>query len=539
MSSYAMRDLGGGTPGGLLAARASQAPDKAALVFHGTEITYRQLDDAASSVASALIGLGLQPGEAVSVFMSNRLECVVAFFGIGRAGLRSVPVNTAYKGSFLDFAIDHSESKAVITESRLGGPIAELDALPKNVASVIYVDGQPEHLPRGDVTIHDWADLLAKTEILSEFPPVGPGFISSIGYTSGTTGRSKGVLSPALQAVMHASESAVAMGTSSQDRLYTCLPLFHGAAFAGTCLHAIYAGATACLSARFTASGYWDEIRDTGATQFNALGSIIPMLMAQPESDRDKDHAVKRVFAAPAPPDMLYRFEERYGIQIIEGYGLTEIKNVIYNPVDRRKVGSMGLPTASSVVEIHDDEGRQVSAGQVGEIVYRPRIPNVMFKGYHRDPEATLATMTDLWWHTGDLGATDEDGYFYFVDRKKDALRRRGENISSQEVETTLVTFPGVFDAAAVGAKSELGEQEVLAVVEVADPASFDFEALYRHCDKALPHFMVPRYYRVAAAMSIARTPTGKIRKVELRDEGVTEETWDADAAGLKPTRNL
>ncbi|MDQ6696540.1 MAG: AMP-binding protein [Actinomycetota bacterium] len=539
MSSYAMRDLGGGTAGGLLAARANQAPDKAALVFGGSETSYRQLDDAASAVASSLLGLGLQPGDAVSVFMSNRPECLIASFAIGRAGLRLVPVNTAYKGAFLDFAIDHSESRAIITESLLGGPLADLEGLPKCVAAVAYVDGRPDRLPFGDVAIHDWDELLTPSVLLTEFPPVGPDYISSIGYTSGTTGRSKGVLSPALQGVMHAAESAVAMGTTSQDRLYTCLPLFHGAAFAGTCLHAIYAGATACLSPRFTASGFWDEIRDTGATQFNALGSIIPMLMAQPASDRDRDHAVRRVFAAPAPPDMLYRFEERYGIHIVEGYGLTEVKNIMYNPLGRRKVGSMGTPTASSIVEIHDEGGRPVPAGQVGEIVYRPRVPDVMFKGYHRDPEATLATMGDLWWHTGDLGATDEDGYFYFVDRKKDALRRRGENISSQEVEATIVSFPGVFDAAAIGARSDLGEQEVLAVLEVADPGSFDIEALFRHCDNALPHFMVPRYFRIAPAMSIARTPTGKIRKVELREEGVTEQTWDADAAGLKPTRNF
>lgn len=537
MGTNDLRDLGGGTAGGLLAARAAAAPEHAAIVFQGAEITYGQLDEAASHIASALISLGLQPGDAVSVFMSNRPEFLTTLFGVARAGLRHVPINTAYKGTFLEFAIDHSDSRAIITETRLAEPLGELGSLPKAVTSVIYVDGLPDRLPDGDVGIHSLDDLLARTEVSTELPVVSPGDIAGIGYTSGTTGRSKGALSPALQGLVHARELAVAMGTTTHDRLYTCLPLFHGAALAGGCIHAIYAGATFCLSPRFSASRFWAEIRETGATQFNALGSIIPMLLAQPPSPQDRDHSVGNVFAAPAPLDVLYRFEARFGVHIVEGYGLTEIKNVMYNPREGRKVGSMGRPTASSIVEVHDETGTQVPPGAVGEIVYRPRMANVMTKGYHRDPEATVAAMSDLWWHTGDLGTVDHDGFFYFMDRKKDAMRRRGENISSQEVEALLAQFPGIVEAAAVGVSSDLGESEVMAVCEVADASSFDFEALFRHCDKTMPHFMVPRYYRVSS--NLPRTTTGKVRKAALREEGVTVETWDSDAAGMRATRNL
>jgi len=532
-----LRDLGGGTAGGLLAARATAAPEHTAVLFEGTEITYRQLDEAGSHIASALISLGLEPGDAVSVFMSNRPEFLTTLFGVARAGLRHVPINTAYKGTFLEYAIDHSDSRAIITETRLAGPIAELGPLPKAVANVIYVDGPPDRPPESDAAVHSLQDLLAKSDAITELPVVGPGDIAGIGYTSGTTGRSKGSLGPALQGLVHASELSVAMGTTTGDRVYTCLPLFHGAALAGGLIHAIYAGATFCLSPRFSASRFWDEIRETGATQFNALGSIIPMLLAQPPSPRDREHDVDRVFAAPAPPDVLYRFEARFGVHIVEGYGLTEIKNVMYNPREGRKVGSLGKPTASSIVEVHDETGVQVPPGVVGEIVYRPRMANVMTKGYHRDPEATVAAMSDLWWHTGDLGTVDHDGFFYFMDRKKDAMRRRGENISSQEVETLLMQFPGILEAAAVGVSSDLGESEVMAVCEVADATSFDFEALFRHCDKTMPHFMVPRYYRVAP--DLPRTPTGKVRKAALREEGVTTATWDAEASGLRASRNL
>lgn len=537
MSSRHLGDLAEGNGAALLAARAAAAPDRALLVFEGSSFTYRQVDEATSQVARALIGLGLQPGDAVSVFMSNRPEFLFAVWGIGRAGLRFVPINTAYKGSFLEYVIDHSESKAVITETGLTASIADLGQLPSQVVDVICLGRSPEREPSGDVALHEWTDFLASAKADVQFPAVAPGDVAAIGYTSGTTGRSKGVLSPALQGLVHAREAAVAMGTTSSDRVFTCLPLFHGAALSGACLSAVYAGATVCLSARFSASRFWDEVRHCGATQFQALGSILPMLLAQPPSPRDREHAVTRVFAAPAPAEVLYRFEERFGVHIVEGYGSTETKNISYNPLAGRRVGSFGKPTPTSIIEIHDELGRPVPAGEVGEIVYRPRVANVMTKGYHRDPEATVAAMTDLWWHTGDLGYVDQDGFFYFVDRKKDALRRRGENISSQEVEAALMSFAGVLDAAVVGARSELGEDEVLAVVEVADPASFDLTALFGHCDRTLPRFMVPRFYRFATQMP--RTPNGKVRKVELRQQGVTEDTWDAHAAGLRPTRTV
>jgi carnitine-CoA ligase len=230
---------------------------------------------------------------------------------------------------------------------------------------------------------------------------------------------------------------------------------------------------------------------------------------------------------------VLTAVEERFGVHVVEGYGLTEIKTIVFNPISARKVGSMGLPSATTELEVHDELGLPVGPGHVGEIVYRPRTANIMFHGYHRNPEATVETSRDLWWHTGDLGHTDEDGYFYFVDRKKDALRRRGENVSSQEVENVLADHPAVVEAAAVGVPSELGEQEIMAVL-VAEP-DLDLKDLFAHCDRALPHFMVPRYFRVVDAMPV--TPTGKIRKATLREERRPADVWDAEAEGLTPTR--
>jgi crotonobetaine/carnitine-CoA ligase len=528
-------DVADSTVGGLIAARAAAHPDKLALVFDDTELTYGGLDAAVTTVGRGLLALGGIPGSSVGIFLPNRPEYLLTWLGAARAGLVEVPVNTAYKGSFLDHALRSTDVRILVTEAALLELVADLPEQPETLKTVVLLDdAAPRRIPRG-IEVRTWSELLAASDQATELPGVTPQDPVAIMLTSGTTGRSKGVVYPNRMQVVAARECAAQMGTTLDERLYTCLPLFHGAAQINISLHGFYTGATVVLGSRFSASRFWDEIRIHRVTQFNALGSILPALLAQPPSDRDRDHDAKKAFAAPAPPQVLHPFEERFGVHIVEGYGLTEIKNVLYNPLRARKIGSIGLPTESSIVEIRDEFGYRAAPGQAGEIVYRPRLPHIMFPGYHRDPAATLATMRDLWWHTGDLGYTDEDGYFYFIDRKKDALRRRGENISSHEVEAVLLAYRGVIAAAAVGTPSDLGEDEVLAVVQLEPGHRLDFEEFFAHCDRSMPHFMVPRYYRVVD--ELPATPTGKVRKHDLRGQG-TASAWDAHAAGLKPNRH-
>ncbi|MCQ8187027.1 AMP-binding protein [Streptomyces rugosispiralis] len=529
-------DLADGTVGGLLAARAALRPDKPALVFDDSELTYGALDAAVTDVARGLISAGATPGSSVGIFLPNRPEYLLAWLGAARAGAVEVPINIAYKGSFLDHALRGTGVRVLVTDAALLELVAELPDVPHTLETVVLLDGERHRRTPPGVTVRTWNDLLTAGGPGVELPRVAPGDPVAIMLTSGTTGRSKGVVHPHLMPLVAARECAAQMATTADERLYTCLPLFHGAAQINISLHAFYAGATLVLGRRFSASRFWDELRDHRVTQFNALGSVLPMLLARPPSDRDRDHRATKVFAAPAPPQVLHPFEERFGVHVVEGYGLTEIKNVLYNPLGARKVGSLGLPTASSVLEIHDESGQRAAPGRAGEIVYRPRLPDIMFSGYHRDPEATLATMKDLWWHTGDLGYTDEDGYFYFIDRKKDALRRRGENISSHEIESVLLACPGVLAAAAIGTPSELGEDEVLVVVQPEPGHELDFTELFAHCDRSMPHFMVPRYYRVVDRLPV--TPNGKVRKHQLRDQGRVG-AWDALAAGLTPTRHV
>lgn len=536
MSGRELDGMGGGTVGGLLARRAAAIPDKAAVITPHAELTYGELDSVATRIASGLQDLGLVKGDAVAVFLRNRIEWVTTWLGTARGGFVCVPVNTAYKASFLLHALSLTKSRVIVTESLLlPAVVAELADLP-HLEWVVLVDDAAE--TTDPVKVISYRELLDRGDPTARLAEVTPTDIAGIALTSGTTGKSKGVVMPHYQAVVAARENVESMGTTSRDRLYTCLPMFHGAAQLNMCLHNIYAGATIVLAEKFSASRFWDEMRSYDITMFNALGSMLPMLLAQPPSERDRDHWVRRIFAAPAPPDVLMPFEDRFDVHVVEGYGLTEIKNVTYNPIETRKIGSIGKPSNTTELQIQGPTGERLPVGEVGEIVYRPKVPNVMFTHYVDDVEATLSTMRNMWWRTGDLGYVDADGFYYFVDRQKDALRRRGENISSYEVEAVLMSFPGVLESAAVGTPSDLGEDEVLAVIETDDVDAFDVEGLFHHCDQRLPHFMVPRFYRVVS--TLPRTPTGKIQKGVLRSDGRegAGRSWDSWEAGLRPTRH-
>ena len=532
MNAQRLKDLGGGSSSGLLAHRAALVPDKVALLFEDEQWTYRELDDAATRFAAGLLGLGLAKGDRVATFLNNRSEYLTTGIGGNRAGVVGVPVNNAFRADFLRAPLERTAARLVVTESALADAMLSLGTLPASVETLVFVDEVPDKVPAGARRVLSLRELETLGRGDPAFPEVGPHDVNAILFTSGTTGRSKGVLCPNLMALTMAKEHVDVFEITPRDRMLTCFPMYHGMAQVVTCLAAVYAGATAVLRPGFSLSTFWDEVRRYEATQFNALGVVLNLLLAMPESDRDRDHAVTRVFSAPAPPDALYRFETRFGVHLIEGYGSTEVKNIMYNPWRSRRIGSMGLPTPTSIVEVHDEHGDRVQPGQVGEIVYRPREASIMNAGYLDDPQATLAAMRGLWWHTGDMGSTDDDGYFYFHDRASDSLRRRGENISSTEVEEVLATFPGVQVAAAIRAQSELGEHEVLAVRQRCT-RPFEFRRRSRCGSTARRKCRVSWCPDMCASWT--RCPslaTGKVRKVELRDEGITADTWDSVAAG-------
>ncbi|MBI3969263.1 MAG: AMP-binding protein, partial [Chloroflexi bacterium] len=358
----------------------------------------------------------------------------------------------------------------------------------------------------------------------------------AIMYTSGTTGPSKGVLVSHGQALSIGRFVAAHYGFGSDDVLHVSLPLFHINAMAYSVLTALTADAQVALVERFSASSFWDEIRRYGCTEFNALGATINILFRQPERPDDADNPVRFSIAVPSPAEIFHEFERRFGLQLLELYAQTETNLVTaIEPNEPARPGSCGRPTKMFDVRVVDDLDNELPPGEAGEIVVRSKHPFTMMNGYYEMPEKTVEAWRNLWFHTGDRAYRDADGYFFFVDRIKDAIRRRGENISSFELEKTVNSHPLVVESAAVAIPSELSEDDVRVVVVLSDGAALDPAELLAYLEPRLPYFMVPRYVEFRA--ELPKTPNGKVEKYRLRSEGLGSDAWDRETAGYKLKR--
>jgi crotonobetaine/carnitine-CoA ligase len=349
-------------------------------------------------------------------------------------------------------------------------------------------------------------------------------------YTSGTTGPSKGVVLSHEANLNLARHLRWLVGYESHDVLYTAFPLFHINAKYTSVMCAMESDAKLVMDQRFTASGFWDICRRKGITAFNYQGALLMMLWKQPEKPDDLDNPVRNAFGAPCPVDIWEPFEKRFGLHLTEVYGMTEIAIATQNTKTDRKIGSCGKVCSYYDLQIVDDEDNPVPAGTAGEIVVRSKKPSIMIDEYYKMPEATVNAFRNLWFHTGDRGRLDAEGYLYFVDRMKDCVRRRGENVSSFEVEAVINTHEAVLESAVYGAPSELGEEEVMAAVVLKPDFALTEVDLLDHCVTRMAHFAVPRFIRWVP--ELPKTPSQRIQKYKLRDEGVTADTWDRDKAG-------
>lgn len=509
----------------VLEERARRDPDGGCLRFEGRAIANGELWEAAGRVAGGLAGLGVERGTHVAIMLDNGPRFYETWFGLARLGAVQVPVNTAFLGSSLAHVLADSGATALVVDAVHLPRVAELGALPPTLRTIVVAgdadgDGAGAAAPAGPrVLAFDELDGPPRD---AEVAPLDP---MAVMYTSGTTGVSKGVVLSHRYYVLTGATNVEHMRLDASDRYLTCLPLFHGMAQLSGTMGPLLAGADIVLERRFSVSRFWEVCREEDVTAFGAIAAMTSMLFAAPASERDRDHAVRAAFAVAVPASIHRRFEERFGVLLVNGYGLTEASMLTYSPYDDRRPGSAGVPLELFEVEVHGPDGRPVPPGTPGEIVCRPRTPGAIMSGYLGRPEATLAAWRDLWLHTGDLGRLDDDGFLWFVDRDKDAIRRRGENISSFEVESEVARHPGVAEVAAYPVPSELGEDEVMLAVVRSDGA-LDAATLHAHCRATVPRFAVPRYIRFVD--ELPHTPTAKVRKVELRAEGVTPDTWEA-----------
>ncbi|HJX43854.1 MAG TPA: AMP-binding protein, partial [Geodermatophilus sp.] len=483
----------------------------------GESVTWRDLDARAGRTAAGFRALGLRSGDRVCVLMRSSTATLAVWFGLARAGLVEVPLNPAAGRTLLRYLLEHSGAPVVVCDAEFTGVVQE--CAPETVRTlVVHGDAEPPGV--------DLADLLATAP--EPLPPVDPTAPAVVLYTSGTTGPPKGALLSHRANVNLARHTVGLMDYTAADRLYSVFPLFHSNARYCSVMAAAEAGADLVLDRTFSASRFWDTCRAHGVTAFNYQGAMTSILAKQPPRPDDADNPVRAGFGAPCPPEVFAGFERRFGVQLTEIYGSTEVSIVCDMPPSARRIGTAGRESVNYAVAVVDERDEPVPAGTPGEIVVRPKHAGWMFDGYAGDPEATAAAWRGLWFHTGDRGVLDADGFLTFLDRMKDTIRRRGENVSSWEVERVVAEHSAVGQVAAYGLPSELSEEDVAVAVVPAAGATVDPAALVEHCRGGLTSSAVPRYVRVLDELPL--TPSQRVEKYKLRADGVAPGTWDREA---------
>jgi carnitine-CoA ligase len=492
----------------------------------------------------------------VATLLDNSPEAVLAWAGTVLGGRVAVPVNTAYKGEYLRHQLDDSGSRALVVSADLLDRAVEVTPGLADLAHLVVVDRRlgarggesasgagvrppPPGRPSARVFVHDWDDLLSG-EAAELADGVSPSDLATFIYTGGTTGPSKGCMLSHNYHEALARQIGVCWERRADDVVWTPLPLYHFNAIATVVVGTLLYGGRGAIDRRFSVSRFWPEMNRVGATVTSTLGTMAYLLAHdedRPEMPRsgasEANDTLRLLGAAPLPVEVDEVIRERFGVATFSGaYGVTEASLISWQPpAVTNKANAAGvINDAYFDVRIFDDRDDELPRGTDGEIAVRPKRPHVMFEGYWGRPEATVEASRNWWYHTGDIGRVDADGYLYFVDRKADYLRRRGENISSYEVESILMGHGALADVAVHAVPSQLSEDDVKITATVKAGATLEPEELFGWCVDKLPYFVVPRYVELRA--ELPRSPVGRVLKRQLRDEGVTPSTWDAEAAG-------
>jgi len=511
----------------LLERWASEQPERVFAHFEdGSEWTFAQTLDAARRAAAGLRRLGVAPGDNVMSWLPNGPDALRVWFGANYLGAVYVPINLAYRGRILAHVIANAQARVIVAHAELAGRLGEVDLA--SLSDLVVIGGDSlAQVPR--LRCHAASQLQAES-LPADWaaPTIEPWDDQTIVYTSGTTGPSKGVRSSYLHLYSASADPFPYLDDS--DRYLVALPLFH---VGGTV--AVYSmlirGGSVGIVGGFQLGDFWQAVRRSGSTFTVLLGSMATLLAKAPASDSDRAHTLRHALMIPLSEDAA-AFKARFGCDIYTLFNMTEVSSPLVSEVQPAVLGSCGRPRPGVEVRIVDANDCEVEPGSSGELIVRTDRPWAMNHGYYRDPEATVRAWRNGWFHTGDAFRVDAEGNYHFVDRMKDAIRRRGENISSFEVEAEVHAFAGVQEAAAVAVPSEFGEDEVLVAVVAKAGAVLDPRELIEHLVPRMPHFMVPRYVRIVDALP--KTATQKVQKHLLRADGIAEGTWDREAAGIR-----
>jgi crotonobetaine/carnitine-CoA ligase len=509
----------------ILTRQAERYGDRILLVSGETRWTFAQVAAIAAASAQALVDAGIKPGDRVALMCSNRPEFLQVYLGCAWLGAIAVPINTALRGFQLSHIFRNSRPALLVVEAQFVVAIESVEAgveLPPRTwiigAAAGAIEARLSALP------------LPALGAAAPARAVRPGDTVAILYTSGTTGPAKGVCCPQAQLFWWGIYSARALGVGEGDVLFTTLPLFHTNAL-NAFYQALLNGCTYVLEPKFSASGFWAAARRHNATVGYLLGAMASMLLAQPKSADDSTHRLRVALGGGVPPQIHGPFLQRFGVPLVDGYGSTETNFVFAGAIPSDRPGTMGYLADGIEARIVDENDSTLPDGQAGELVLRAREPFAFATGYFGMPEKTVEAWRNLWFHSGDRVVRDADGHYRFIDRMKDSIRRRGENVSSWEVEQTIQSHPAVAACAIYPLPSELGEDEVAAAILLEPDQSLEPVDVIRHCEGKIAYFAIPRYVRILSQMPL--TENGKIKKGVLRDAGVTTDTWDREAAGV------
>jgi crotonobetaine/carnitine-CoA ligase len=535
----------------LFARRMESNPDGEYLDLGGVKLTARAVTEAAGQFGGALLALGTERHDRVATLVENSPAALLAWAGTVCAGRISVPINTAYKGDYLSHQLVDSGSRVLVVAASLFPRVAAIADHVPNLEHVILVEdekGEDENRAAsvvdagtvGGAAVQQWDDLLARG-LPAPSVDIAPSDLGTFIYTGGTTGLSKGCMLSHNYHGALAHQIGLCWRRNAEDVVWTPLPLYHFNALTTVVVGTLLFGGRGAINRRFSVSQFWPEMNRVGATVTSTLGTMAYLLahdvdrLEMPKSGASQANTTLRLLgAAPLPVEVDRVIRSRFGVDTFSGaYGVTEASLVSWQPP-----GTDNRPNAAGVVNdeyfdvrIFDDEDHEVAPGTEGEIVLRPKRPQVMFEGYWARPDETVRTTRNLWYHTGDIGKIDRDRYLYFVDRKADYLRRRGENIASFEVERILMSHGDLADVAVHAVPSPLTEDDLKITASRKEGATVTEEELFRWCIDQLPYFALPRY--IEFRDTLPRSPVGRVLKRELRDDGATPSSWDVETSGI------
>ena len=512
---------------------------------NGERLSFAEFDRLTDCLATALADLGLTAGDRILGLLTNSKEFMITMIATHKLRAVFVPVNTELRGGFLEHQIINSSPRIIVVDDNLMGRFSSFDPSETGIETVVGVgdESSPDISKLGllaevsQVRMDSLLDTTPNTEKLAD---PSPSDVCTIMYTSGTTGPSKGVLMPQGHCYLFALGIVAAMELTEQDRYFCCMPLFHANGLFMQVYASLLAGSSCHVTKRFSVTDWLNIVREENITVTNALGVMPEFIFRSPPSPNDRDHKMTRILAIPVAEEWGVAMQERFGVKLRQGFGMTEVNMVAYSDLDDPVMSGCAGPPLSDFFEViiaDPDSDVELPRNQVGEILVRPKIPFCFNVGYFKMPDKTVEAWRNLWFHTGDAGRMDSEGRLFFVDRIKDRIRRRGENISSYELEQTLNEYPGVIESAAVGLRvpGAGGEDEIKAVIAINGPSP-DPEAFLDWCVPRMPRHTVPRYLEFVAELD--KTASGKIRKQAIRDAGVTENTWDRESIGYVISRS-